>query len=44
LFVVIPARMSSQSQTQHFTPEREDPFECAHRSAEAAVRKLSTLS
>ena len=44
LFVAIPARMSRQSSTQCFTPEREDPFECAHRSAEAALRKFSSLS
>jgi len=44
LFVLIPARMTKQSSTQHFTPERRDSFECAHRSAEAALRKLSTLT
>ena len=40
LFVVIPTRMTRQSSIQHFHSEHEDAFECAHRSAEAALRKL----
>ncbi len=44
LFVFIPASMARQSSTQHFTPERGDSFESAHRSAEAALRKLSSLT
>ncbi len=44
LFVAIPARMTKHSRTRYLTPEREDSFECAHRSAEAALRKLSTIS
>jgi len=44
LFVAIPARITRQSPTRHFTPGCEDPFECAYRSAEAVLRKLSTIS
>ncbi len=47
LFVVIPTRMTKQTTTQTInqtiTPEREDAFESAHRSAEVALRKLSTI-
>ncbi len=44
LFVTIPARMNKPTTTQLITPEREDAFESAHRSAETALRKLSTIS
>ena len=44
LFVAIPTRMNRRSSSHHTTPERENTFECAHRSAEAALRKLSTIS
>jgi hypothetical protein len=44
LFVTIPARINRPTTTQFITPEREDTFESAHRSAETALRQLSTIS
>jgi len=44
LFVSIPTRMNKTSTTQSITPERTDAFESAHRSAEAALRKFSSIS
>jgi len=44
LFVAIPLRVGSGSETRAATSPSEDPFEHAHRAAEAAVRRLSSLS
>jgi len=44
LFVFIPSRKAKQTATQSFTPNSDDPFASAHRSAEAAIRKLSSIS
>lgn len=43
LFVFIPHGGKKQS-TQHPSNEQGDSFESAHRSAEAALRKLSSIS
>jgi hypothetical protein len=44
LFVFIPARIAKKSAPQPFTPLRKDTFATAHRSAEAALRKLSSTT
>ncbi len=44
LFVFIPSRKAKQTTTDSLYPEREDPFASAHRSAEAALRKLSSIA
>jgi len=44
LFVFIPSRKTKQTTADAFSPEREDTFASAQRSAEAALRKLSSIS
>jgi len=44
LFVIIPTRMNKPATNQLITPDRKDAFESAYRSAEIALRQLSTLS
>jgi cytochrome c biogenesis protein CcdA len=43
LFVAIPARLDRKSSQRRPAPDREDRFQRAHRAAETAVRKLSTI-
>jgi hypothetical protein len=43
LFVAIPARLSHSNRETQTGPEKEDRFQRAHRTAEAAVRKLSSI-
>ena len=43
LFVAIPARMTGKPGERKSHDEAEDPFQRAHRAAEAAVRKLSSV-
>jgi len=43
LFVAIPARLGRRNRGTPAGPENEDRFQRAHRTAEAAVRKLSSI-
>lgn len=43
LFVFIPARFDGQVRKRTFTEEHENTFEHAHRTAELALRKLSSI-
>ena len=43
LFVAIPARLNRRNRETPAGPENEDRFQRAHRTAEAAVRKLSSI-
>jgi len=43
LFVAIPARLNRSNKATQAGAENEDRFQRAHRSAEAAVRKLSSI-
>jgi len=43
LFVAIPTRLGRRNKRTPAGPEHEDRFQHAHRTAEAAVRKLSSI-
>jgi hypothetical protein len=43
LFVAIPTRLSRGNREKPGGPEKEDRFQRAHRAAETAVRKLSSI-
>jgi hypothetical protein len=43
LFVAIPSRMGRRSSIHRPAPDDEDPFEHAHRAAQAALRRLSSV-
>jgi len=43
LFVAIPTRLSRGNRKTPAGPEKEDRFQRAHRAAETAVRKLSSI-
>ena len=43
LFVAIPASLDGKASHRQPAPDREDRFERAHRAAETAVRKLSSI-
>lgn len=43
LFITIPSHMRGQSDKRYSGTDGTDPFEQAHRSAEAALRKLSSI-
>jgi hypothetical protein len=43
LFVAIPASLEHKASRRQRAPDREDRFQRAHRTAESAVRKLSSI-
>lgn len=43
LFVAIPSRMGRRPSPHRRPPDDEDPFERAHRAAQAALRRLSSV-
>lgn len=43
LFVLIPKKLSTNSQQKYTRPESKDRFERAHHAAELAVRKLTRI-